>query len=216
MNATYISYYILLLTICVIGVARYKKLTTPFKLLTVLIGLTLVLEITSEVCAVLYKNNIFVSYVTCLVEYTFYSLVYYNLFINKSIKKSILITLVFFALFYFINFFWLQPYYKEFPSNVVIVSEITYTIFSLLLFKQMLLYPLPMNITRQSVFWYNTAMLFFSTTSFLNLGLINYYVKHHLKDSVLLGFNFGINVIFYVLIGVSILINNKKTITDNV
>jgi len=216
MTAQYISYYILLLIVFVIGVVRYKRLTIPFKVLTVLMGLTLLLEIIAKICAIRYRKNAPVIHITSLVEVIFYSLTYYYLFKNKAIKTSILVTIVLITIFAFINSLWLQPYYSDFPSNLVITSEILYTIFSLLLFKQMLLYPLPINITKQSVFWYNTAMLLFSTTTFLNLGLINYYVKHHLNDRIIFDFYFGINMIFYALIGISILINNNKTISENV
>jgi hypothetical protein len=84
-----------------------------------------------------------------------------------------------------------------------------------MIFKQMLQYPLQINITRQSIFWYNTAILFFSTTAFLNFGLVNYVVKHHLNPVISYNCGFVLNMIFYSLIGISILINDKKLITEN-
>jgi hypothetical protein len=45
-----------------------------------------------------------------------------------------------------------------------------YALFSLLLFKEMLQYPLRINILKQSVFWYNTAILFYATTMFFMMG----------------------------------------------
>jgi hypothetical protein len=210
-----ISYFILLLIVSVIGVVRYKKLTTPFKILSVLIILTLLLEITSEICAKKYKNNLPVSHFTVLSEYIFLSLTYYFIFKNKAIRTSIKIIMLIFIILFFVNAIFIQPYHSAFPSNMYTLEEIIYAIFSLMLFKQMLLYPLPVNIIKQSVFWFNTSILFYSTTMFFNFGLINYYIKHHLNDQVIFDFIAGINMIFYLLIGISIFIDNKQTSTNN-
>jgi hypothetical protein len=81
------------------------------------------------------------------------------------------------------------------------------------MFKQMLLYPIKMNITSQSVFWYNTSMLFFSTTMFLNLGIINYYAKLKLGDEVIYYFWYGNYYILNILTGVALMIDNKEKAT---
>ena len=216
MSTQYAFYGLLLIIVSIIGVVRYKRLTTPFKILSVLIFLTLLLETLSKVCAIKYKNNIPVAHVTGIIEYLFYSLIYYFLFKNKLTRASILVALLIFIVLSVINSIFIQPYYSDFPSNMVIPSEIAYTIFSLLLFKQMLLYPLPVNIVKQGIFWFNTAILFFSTTMFFNLGLTNYYIKHHLNDLVIFDFYFGINMIFYLLIGTSMLMDKKETTRNNV
>jgi len=197
------------------GMVCFKKLTIPFKLLTLLVTFTLLLEITARICALMYKNNIAVMHIMGLTEYILFSLTFYYLFKSKIVKASILVSIVIISIFFFINALLLQPYNRVFPSNIVLPSEIAYTIFSLLLFKQMLQYPLQINIIKQSIFWYNTAILFFSTTMFLNLGLINYYIKHRLNDGIIHDFTLGINVIFYVLIGISILMNSKEITFDN-
>jgi hypothetical protein len=210
------SYFILLFIVSIIGVVRYKKLTTPFKILSILIILTLLLETLSKICAVKYKNNLPIAHVSILTEYVFFLLTYYFLFKNKLMRVSILVVLIIFVILSIINSIFIQPYYRYYPSNMFIPSEIAYVTFSLLLFRQMLLYPLPVNIVKQSVFWFNTAILFYSTTVFFNFGLTNYYIKHHLKDIVIFDFGLAINMIFYLLIGLSILIDNKETTRNNV
>jgi hypothetical protein len=211
-----IFYWLLLLIVSIIGMVRYKKLTIPFKLITILIFLTLLLEVIAKGCAIKYKNNIPVLHIISITEYVLFSVIYYFSFKSRVIRISIITALGIFIVFFFVNSIFIQPYYRDFPSNMVIPSEIAYAIFSLLLFKQMLLYPLPVNIVKQSVFWFNTAILFFSTTMFFNLGLTNYYIKHHLNDRLIFDFNFAINMIFYFLIGISILMDNKATSPNNV
>ncbi|MFI5138336.1 MAG: hypothetical protein ACHQIM_10965, partial [Sphingobacteriales bacterium] len=88
-------------------------------------------------------------------------------------------------------------------------------IFSLLLFKEMLQYAVKMNITKQSVFWYNTAILFNSTTMFFFLGLSNYLAENNLADLLIFYFWFIIADIFYILIGIAMLTENKKTLAIN-
>jgi hypothetical protein len=210
-----ISYFILLLIVSVIGVVRYKKLTIPFKILSLLIILTLLLEILSVICAKKYKNNLPVSHTTVLTEYILFSLTYYFIFKNRAIRISIVTILLIFIVLFFVNAIFIQPYRSAFPSNMYTVEEIIYAIFSLMLFKQMLLYPLPVNIIKQSVFWFNTSILFYSTTMFFNFGLMNYYIKHHLNDQVIFNFIAAINMIFYLLIGISISMDNKQTSTNN-
>jgi hypothetical protein len=78
------------------------------------------------------------------------------------------------------------------------------------MFKQMLLYPLQVNIIQQGVFWYNTAILFYATTMFLNLGLTNIYAQHNHWDNYIFYFWYGIVSVFHTLIGISILTENKK------
>lgn len=210
MLITAIFYYLALLCIGIIGLVRYKSLTTPFKVLTWSVFVTFLLAILGRILIIKYKTNAPAVQLECLTSYVFYSLTYYYLFQNKIIKKSILISTAVITVCFVINAWFFQPFLKEFPSNVSILTQSLYAIFSLLLFKEMLLYPLKVNITKQSVFWYNIAILFFSTTMFFNLVLTNYFAKHNLNDLVIFYFWYFILFVFHILIGVSLLINNKE------
>jgi hypothetical protein len=215
MNITLIIYYSLLSIIIVTGIVRYKRLTIPYKILLLYIGVTLILEILSLICRYRYKNNLPVEHVASYSEFLLNSLVFYHLFRSKQTKKIIMVCIAAITVFFIFNSLKLQPYMSSFPSNSTIVSEIFYVILSLMIFKQMLQYPLQINITRQSIFWYNTAILFFSTTVFLNFALVNYYVKHHLNPTILYNCGLVLNMTFYLLIGVSIMIDDKNIIADN-
>lgn len=76
----------------------------------------------------------------------------------------------------------------------------------------MLAYPLKVNIVKQGVFWYNTAILFYATTMFFNLGLTNYYSKHG-GDIYIYFFWYGVLCIFHILIGIALLTDDKKIIS---
>jgi hypothetical protein len=215
MRITSIIYYFLLSVVIIIGIVRYKKLTIPYKILLLYVGITLILEVLSVIWANIYQNNMPIMHISSCSEFLLTALVFYYLFKNRLIKRIISISIAVIILFFIFNSIILQPYTNKFPSNAILVSEIFYVILSLMIFKQMLQYPLQINITSQSIFWYNTAILFFSTTAFLNFGLVNYVVKHHLNPAISYNCGFVLNMIFYSLIGISILINDKKLITDN-
>lgn len=212
MSVRIIIYFLVLIIVILLGIVNFKKLTIPFKLLTVIVTVTILIEITAKFCAVKFKNNMPVSHIASLFEYIFFSLTFYYLFKSSLIKKTIIVLMIIMCFFFIINALFLQPYLTSFPTNMIMVSEILYSVFSLLLFKQMLLYPIQTNITKQSVFWFNLSVLFFSTTMFLDLGLINYFLSHHLNDNLLYDCNFYINILFYSLIGFSIHLNSKENL----
>jgi hypothetical protein len=196
----------------VIGMVCYKRLTMPFKILSVYLVYLFVDNVVNQYVNAVYKSNVPVLHIETIANYIFFSLIYYYLLKNKYLKKAILVSIVLVTLFFFINALWLQPYYKVFPSNSMLINEIIFVIFSLLLFKQMLLYPLQIKITKQGVFWFNTAILLFSTTMFFNFALINYYFLHNTQSPVLSYFWHFLDISFNILLGIAIL-TDKKQIT---
>lgn len=203
------------LIIALIGMVRFKKLTMPFKLLVFWQLTDFLIDSCNQLCIQIYKNNALLTHVQTIVEYVSYAVIYYYLIKSKRIKISILGSVAVLFVFFIINGCFLQPFTKTFPTNVIMPAEIMYVIFAILLFKQMLQYPVQVNIMKQSVFWFNTAMLFFSTTMFLNLGLMNYYGLHHKSMAVILVFWYSIDVIFTVLLILAILNDNKEVVGRN-
>jgi len=79
----------------------------------------------------------------------------------------------------------------------------------------MLQHPLEQNISRQSMFWFNISILFFSTTMFLNLGLLNYYAEHKWGKDLIYLLWVGNFYLLYILNSVSLLLDNKEIKVDN-
>jgi len=206
-----ISYCVLLFIVWGIGMSRYKQLTTAFKILNWSVPVTFVLAILSKVFAVKYRNNAPIIHLECITGYIFYSLTYYYLFKNAIIKKAIIISIVVITLFFIFNAIFLQPFNRVFPSYVFIPTQTLYVIFSLLLFKEMLLYPLSSNIFKQSIFWYNTDVFFYSTTLFTTLGLTNYLAKYSIYDPITTYLWYFILFVFHILIAVAFFTDNKET-----
>jgi len=194
---------------------RYKKLTIPFKILAVSFLVNLLWEFIAEFSALVYNTNAFALLFQEVSAYIFQSIIFYYLFKDSALKKIALFSIFFVVIFAIINGIFLQTPYSSFPTYVYLLTNGLSVLFCLFFFKQMLQYPLVIDITKQSVFWFNIAILLFSATMFFNMGLTNYYARH----------KWGKDIIFYlwccnqplliILLGVSLLIDNRKVRTQN-
>lgn len=197
--------------VTILGIVRYQKLTMPFRLLSISFLLSLITSLVNVYVNYRFKRNAIVSHIDAISNYIFYATIYYLLFKNKYTKYFILISIIFITLFFFINGLFFQPFMEVFPSNLNLPTLILYVAFSILLYKQMLLYPIQIDITKQSIFWYNTALLFFASTMFLNLQLANYYSTHRINN-IIAYFWFIDNTIFDIMLGIAILVDKKELV----
>jgi hypothetical protein len=205
-----ILYYLTIVSVTIFGAVNYKKLTTPFKLLTILLALTIVSEIANRVCAKVYHNSLPVYNLVAINESIFYSLIYYNIFKGSVIKNILVLIAIIVPVFAVVNAFTLQPFMSVFPSNVLFITTLLYVIFAMLLYREMLFNTLETSLFKQSIFWYNTAVLFFSVTMFLSFCTLNYIIKHHLRIGALDYLDDGANLIFYFALGYAIYLNTKE------
>jgi hypothetical protein len=202
-------YYALLLIIFLIGCVRYKKLTRPFRIITFFILTTLITEIIRWRTGVVYRNSNPTTHLWVLIEYSTISFIYYLLLNDSLQKRIILISIFIFPLIIAGNILLFEPL-LQYPSNVALVSESAYLIFSLLYFKQMLFNPVSQSIFKQSLFWFNTSTLLYCTTLFLNFGLTNYIIKHNLSYSLVGKIIFIMNFVYYALIAFAFIIDDNQ------
>jgi len=203
-------YVIILAVVLIVGLTRFSRLSNPFKILTFSVIITFLTELAGEIFTIQHKNNSSLSHIESIGNYILYSLIFLLLIKNKTLKKGILILMTLAIVFFIINATFIQPFSRNFPSNVYLVSNTFFVILALLLFGQMLKHPLNVSIIKQSIFWFNAAILLFSITMFLNLGLLSYYARHHWgKDSLYYFWACSVYT-FSILICVSLLVDNKK------
>jgi hypothetical protein len=205
-----IFYLILLLLVSAVGMYRYHKITIPGKILAWSVIAVLLCNVLNKVWSAVYHTNAPILHVESIIEFVFYSLVFYCLFKNKIIKTIVVVCIIILTVFFCLNAMIWQPIKSVFPTNIYLPTLSLFTIFSLLLFRQMLLYPLKINIVKQSVFWFNAAMLFYATTMFFNLGMTNYYSQHK-WDAYIYYFWYFILCTFHVMIGIALLMDNRET-----
>lgn len=211
MSTHEIIYFIILIIVLTIGMVRYKKLTIPFRILTLSVLVAFFWEVLSEVFAIRYGTNALISHFQGVSGYIFYAFIFSYFFKSNALKKIVLISIIFVVLFSIINALFIQPYDSVFPSYVYLITNSLCVLFSLLIFKQMLQYPLNVNIIKQSIFWFNTAILLFSATMFLNMGFTNYYIKHKWGTDIIFYLWFCSDCLLNILICVSLLTDNKES-----
>lgn len=211
MSLRYIIYLVLLLIVLAIGVVRYRKLTTPFKILTLLIGLTLMCESVKKIVAILFKNSMPIEHLSGIIECILFSLCYFYLLKRKPLKRFISILAVCLLTLYLFDVIIFEPL-DQFPSIFLNISQLVYLIYALVLFREMLLFPSEKKLAEQSSFWFNINILFFSTSIFLTFALTSYFLAHKLDVYPLYTMSYVFNIIFYAFIGVAILIDTDQSL----
>jgi len=208
-DSIYIVYLTILLIITIVGFTRYKSLNKGFRVLTILILCTLISESIKKVYGKVYHNNMPVAHIWGVAEFALYSATFYYLLNNSKIRKAIVVAVALMTALEIWNVLFFENL-LQFPSLILNISQIVYVLYSLLLFRQMLLVPAEQSLFKQSLFWFNLNMLFYGTTMFLNFALTSYFIQNKLDMTALYYFSIVVNFIFYILIGISILIDNKK------
>jgi len=201
---------ILLFAVALIGVLRYKRLEPAFKVLATAAVASLSLNIIENIYIAVYKSNAPIYHIRAIVEYIFYALTYYYLFTNRRLKTIILVSIAVLTPFSIINALYLQPYHNTFPTYVNVPTLALLVIFALMLFKQMLLSPLKTPLMKQGTFWFNTGIIFYSTTMFLVIGLSNVYKSDLSLYIVVFYLWYSIVYIFAILVGIALFTDNRK------
>ena len=214
MDIIYGVYLILLLLIAIAGFTRFKKLSKGFRILTGLILCTLISESIKKVYGKIYHNNMPIAHIWAVIEYVLFSLTYFYLLTSRWVKKAIIVSMVAMLILEIVNVLFFEKLTK-FPSLILEASHIIYVVDSLLLFRQMLLFPTEQSLFKQSLFWFNINVLFYATTMFLNFALLSYFIENKLDILSLVYFSMAVNLIFYIVIGISILMdNNNESVTE--
>jgi len=212
-NEIFYVYLSLLFLATMPGFVRYKQLNKAFRVLTILLLCTLISEATKKIYGQISHNSMPHAHVWAVIEFGFFSLTYYYLITSPAVKRSIIYAIGGMVVLEIANVFFFEKL-TQFPSLILEASHIVYVIYSLLLFRQMLLSPAEQSLFKQSLFWFNINMLFYATTMFLNFALLSYFIENKLDLLPLVYFSYVVNFIFYIVIGISLLMDNKKAKTS--
>jgi hypothetical protein len=209
MTLRFSLYLSVILIAFIIGAVRYRRLTAPFKYLTVLVGFSFLSEVTSRILAHTIKSSMPVYHIICIIHFILFSIIYHYLLKSGAVNKIIVFMIFFFTAFAIFNTIQLQSF-ESFPSNSILISQAIYIIYALALFLQMLAVPIFVPLSKQSVFWLNISVLVFSSTIFFNLGLINYFHRHDINTKLLDTIIYIVSLSFYGFFGIALLLDNKE------
>lgn len=206
-------YYLILIIGCIIGWIRINQITTSFKVLTVLLLLTIITEALAYYFAINFRNNsiVFAIY-TPFQFYLLCAMYYLQLRSVALIKYFIVLSVIAFSLFSIYKFITADMSYR-FPVSLILLENVLLYILVLSSFMHLVYNSEIGSIYSLGFFWVNLGFIFFLTSTFLIWGLHNYLIE---KESVYLLFRILLplsNIFLYSSICVGIIkeIRNRKT-----
>jgi hypothetical protein len=190
---------------------RFGKLSTPFKILTMYLSMTLLSEVIGRILVYLMKTSAPVYHFFNVVDYISYASIFYLVIDSLLIRKIILYAFLPVLCLIILNSLVVQKI-TVFPSNYLLVSCGINIPLSLIFFRQMLNYPETINIFKQSLFWFNCAVLIYFTVTFLDWSCYNYLLRRGFNMQLISSFIYVVNIIYYIMLGGSLILNNKQEV----
>lgn len=186
----------------VIAISRKKYLLKEFQILGLLIALSIITDLTSNVFSFRLKlNNILILNIYIILETLLISIFYFFVISNKTWKTLILIFIILFSTYSIIQF---DSKNNIMLDNIALSAEsISITIFSISTFHYILKYQIYSNILSSSVFWVNSGFLLFFSGNLI-LHLFSQFLQEFAQKAFyeLWGFHSILNIILYWLISI--------------
>ena len=110
-------------------------------------------------------NNQWIYHLNCIATQTIFSLYFYNLFQSQAKKKLVLLSALFFVVFYGLNIFFIQPY-DTFNSYSYALGAFFIVTFGLVSFYSWMESLPAQNIVHLKEFWGAAGVLFYFGSSF--------------------------------------------------
>lgn len=203
----YIIYLLIILTGLVTGIL-YAKNQKSLRPVVILLGVTIISEISSRILAHTIKNSNppyhFLSPLQCIL----WGFFFYFEFEKIKIKKLSLYFCIAIAIFSIFNSLVLQTLLK-YPDNILKIQSFVFIVFGFLLFIEKLDYTSNKNIFKNSGFILSIAIIWFYLISFIFNNFYTYSLQIKLKDTMRL-INYVSNYLFYSLIAVSMYLSKNE------
>ena len=210
MAILFFAYLGILLVNSVMGVVNYKKLSAPIRGLTHVILITLISEMTAEYLSYKKNNNSEVYHFYVIISFWLYFLIYYNLFKSIRLKLIFFNLAILFTIFCVINSLFYEKL-DNIPSINLMLNNVFLVILSLFCFKNLIDQNPFEDIRGNSFFWLNTSVLVYYTLQIFSWGIMNYLIKAHKNVMPLIIFGIFLSIIYYIALGVAILLDTKKS-----
>jgi len=216
-NFYHIIYYVTLLIVSFVGLVTYSKIDIGFKWLSVLVLLTLLLEIVVIVHPLYYDfpNSILYHFFT-LLEYGIYVVIFSQFFNSKRISKLLYISWIVLLIAEVLKTIYYQPL-EQSNTNIMIFESVLLVFFSLLLFikiKNSLYYE---NLLKEGIFWFNSAILVYYSFNNLVWGFHSFKVYNYENPPMII---YKINLLFaaflYMVYWYSIYLNYQSSQKDKI
>ena len=176
---------------------RWHHLTSPFKLLWVIVAFTFVEEFFLHTFKLSQDQTLIIYRIYTVVAFTLYYSIFFNLF-KKSFSKTFSLLSITSA---FIVSFLAPITFEEnsvFPSLPIFVCVSLLIINSLISFYEMLLFPSLIKLAFSSNFWINTLNLFYWSSTLVFFGSYNLAIKSDFNIDPYLDVHNVLGILYYL------------------
>jgi hypothetical protein len=203
------TYQAILLIATLTGIVRFSRLTTPARVLVLLLVSTCICEGISTTLAYRKCNNIFIYHFLVIISFWFYSYMYYLLIPASRLRLRILVIPLLYTPLALINSLYFEKL-NEFPSINLILYGVSLSVYAILYFKQLIDLDLFDPSVSNPLFLFNTAVLIYFTMETFNWGILRYLIsKRYMTLDPLIYFGYIASILYYFTLGISILLSNK-------
>ena len=211
MSKAILIYYIIICLGIIVGSIRYRNITLTFKLLTVVLSITIVTEMVALYLEKLAFSNLPVYHVFQILEFCLVAFIYKFSLKNNNIKKAIGVSIWLYPLIMIGFTLFLQPL-KVYPSYSLMLSYSTLIVFSLIGFYQFI--NSETNYLKNYFFWLNVLYFVLCSVSIFTLSLTNLFNMSQKSNYIVYILHLVVNYIFYAG-ALSLLVINKKSLNIN-
>lgn len=155
---------------------RFKRFTKVFWTLAVLLLVAVIISYSAYILYQNQTNNMYLLHIYTVLEYTLWSMFYYQLFKNKVVKKVIVGMLIIFVLFSITNTIYWQPLeiYNSYSRSV---EGAFLLCFAIAWFYKVFVDSKIIKLESHPIFWINSAVLVYFSGSFLLFISNNFLMK---------------------------------------
>ncbi len=196
-----------------IGIINYNRLTPPFRILTLLIFITLCNECLAIYMARVYRYNLILYHIYTPLHAVLVGIIYAKLLRKKENKWFVVIATITAVAFALVNTFFIQGI-NRYPHYDLIVISIFYVSYALLGNFEMIRFSRVQHLLRTSIFWLNSGILIFFSINFILWSLYDYLTR--IKSPVmsdLFMILYVLNFVLYVFFALSIYFDSRRNKT---
>lgn len=172
-------------------------------------GITFLSESLSRILIANLQSSMPLYHFYSLVQYVCFALVFYYIFIGKTLKKVILFSIPFILLLGILNTILLQSL-NRFPTNFLILILTIFICCSLFAFKQLFENEEQTLAKRKSIIYFSGALLIYAAVVLLNFGLTNYFIKHQIDNKISRDIIYYTTLLFYSTVGLTFKLDSTK------
>ncbi|MBB6004349.1 hypothetical protein HNP25_003012 [Arcicella rosea] len=205
----YLVYLFILALATMVGVFRFKVISTSNKCFLLLVLITLIVEIIAWQLAMKSGTNIIVYHIFTPMQCALVLLGYY-----KETKIKVFFYLIPFVIVLgTVTSIWIQPI-PSFNSYYICFELFLFIFLALTFFKRLLIIETNQKLKNFPFFWISSGMLIFSITSIFDLGTHNFFIDSNTYLDIILRYiRYFSNYIYYSSFIVAFLVK-QNTISD--